>query len=53
MTLFVEALTGIAESIMFYMLYEAFFERKESVSNWFCFICYLINVTQSLSDFFI
>lgn len=40
MTLFVEALTGIAESIMFYMLYEAFFERKESVSNWFCFICY-------------
>ena len=40
MTLFVEALTGIAESIMFYMIYEAFFERKESVSNWFCFICF-------------
>lgn len=40
MTLLVEALTGIAESIMFYMLYEAFFDRKESVSNWFCLTCY-------------
>ena len=39
MTLLVEALTGIAESIMFYMLYEAFFDRKESVSNWFCLTC--------------
>ena len=40
MTIFVEALTGIAESIMFYMLYEAFFDRKESISNWLCFFCY-------------
>ena len=40
MTLFVEALTGIAESIMLYMLFEAFFDRKENISNWFCFFCY-------------
>jgi len=40
MTLFVEALTGIAESIMLYMLFEAFFDRKENIPNWFCFSCY-------------
>ena len=42
MTLFVEALTGIAESIMFYMIFEAFFDRKENVSNMFCFISYAL-----------
>ena len=42
MTVFVEALMGISESIMLYMVYEAFFERKENVGNLFFFICYAL-----------
>lgn len=42
MIMLVEALTGISESIMFYMIYEAFFERKESVSNYLCFAGYAL-----------
>ena len=42
MTLLIEVLTGVAESLMFYMIYEAFFEKKEGVPKWFCFVCYAL-----------
>ena len=42
MTLFVEALTGIAESIMFYMLYGALYEKRENINNWIYFIFYAL-----------
>lgn len=42
MTLFVEALTGIAESIMIYMLYGALYEKRETINNWIYFIFYAL-----------
>ncbi len=38
----VEALIGIAESIMFYMLYDAFYEKKENVNKWVYFVFYAL-----------
>lgn len=42
MTLFVEALTGISESIMFYMLYGALYEKRENVDNWIYLVFYAL-----------
>lgn len=42
MTLFVEALTGIAESIMFYMLYGALYEKRENINNWIYYMFYAL-----------
>ncbi len=38
----VEALIGIAESIMFYMIYDAFYEKKENVNKWVYFVFYAL-----------
>ena len=33
MTVFVEALTGIADTILLYMIYSAFFDKKDSYNK--------------------
>lgn len=48
MTVLVETLTGIAESIMLYMIYEAFFIKKENIPLWVYPVCYLLYA--ALSD---
>ena len=42
MILLVETLTGVAESIMLYMVFEAFFERKENIHGVFYFLFYTL-----------
>lgn len=42
MIVLVEALTGVAESIMFYMIYGALFEKKESLPKWLYLVCYAL-----------
>jgi len=51
MTTLVEVLTGVAESIMFYMIYGAFFELKENVPKRICSLCYLLFAILSYMSF--
>ena len=54
MTVFVEALTGIAETIMLYMIYSAFFGKKENVPVWFLVVCHsLYALLSDISFWFI
>lgn len=42
MIVLVETLTGVAESIMFYMIYGALFEKKETLPKWLYLVCYAL-----------
>lgn len=54
MTLLVEALTGIAESIMFYMLYGALYEKRENINNWiYCVFYSLFALVSDVSFWFL
>lgn len=54
MTLLVEVLTGIAESIMFYMLYGALYEKRENINNWiYCVFYSLFALVSDVSFWFL